>query len=313
MHRSPPHSPARRDSLRTFDVPTTPTSPVHLFVLGTGRCGTQTLARMLSRIEGCVVEHERNPPLLSEVTDRIRGAMTEDQMIALLRDTRSVERLGGTRVSGESNQRLSFIIPDLIRAFPDARMLWMIRDGRANVASVHHRRWYDPREATVREAHHAPSAANRISGVDVRDIAPDEWARMDAFERCCWYWSYTNREIERRLAEAGAPFVRISLEHLGERVDELLAFLGLPADTSTELRAWNAARHGPPLSPLDWSAAQREVFERRCGALMDRFYPGWRDDGWNDAPRPGAFTRRARYAVRSLFTEWRIRAKKLHG
>lgn len=295
-------------------MPDRPGQPVHLFVLGTGRCGTKTLATMLSRIPGCRVEHERPPPLLGEVTALIRGSMTDDDMVALLRDTRSPDAIGGDRVSGESNQRLSFIVPTLARAFPGARLLWIVRDGRENVASVHHRRWYDPREPELRQAHHAESAANRILGPDVGDIERARWDAMSGFERCCWYWSYTNRAIEQATSGLTLPTLCVRLEDLSARLDELLAFLGLPGDTQTELRAWNAARHGLPLPTRHWSDAQRKAFETICGPVMDRHYPGWRADGWDRAPSVIAWAHRCVYAVKQRWTVHRIhRADRARG
>lgn len=281
--------------------------PTHVFVLGTGRCGTKTLARMLTQIEGCRVDHERPPPLLSEVTDFVRERTTENQLIEVLHGTRSTDAIGGARVSGESNQRLSFILPTLHKAFPNARYLWMVRDGRDNVASIHHRRWYDPNEARVREPYHRPSAENRIAGPDMHDMTPDEWARLDAFGRCCWYWAYTNREIARQTASLALPVLRVRLEDLGDRVEDLLTFLALPADTPTDLRTWNAARHGSPLPPPAWSPAERRSFETICGATMDEIYPAWRDRDWEPAPRLSRWRTRAVYAARRKHTEIRIR------
>lgn len=286
-----------------------PTQAVHLFVLGTGRCGTETASAVLSALPGCRIIHEHAPPLLSEVSDFFRGRMTPSELARILRTTRSPEALGGERLAGESNQRLSFILPQLAPLFPRARYLWMIRDGRSNVASVYHRRWYDPREIRVREPQHAPSALSRITADMVGEMTQSEWQSLDGFARCCWYWSFTNREIQRRTAELRLNTLKIRLEDLGDRTAELLDFLGLSGEPTPPVKRANAAVHGRPLPPEYWPDAWRASFERLCGGVMDDHYPGWRGSGWG-RKSGGRFLVHSQYLFGRGWTALRVRAAK---
>jgi hypothetical protein len=287
----------------------TQAQPVHLFVLGTGRCGTETASAVLSGLPGCKIIHEHAPPLLSEVSDFLKGRMPEAELGRILRTTRSPEALGGERLAGESNQRLSFILPQLAPLFPQARYLWMIRDGRSNVASVFHRRWYDPREIRVREPQHAPSALSRITADMVGEMTSAEWSALDGFARCCWYWSFTNREIQRRTAERGLNTLKVRLEDLDDRTGELLDFVGLGDQPVPPVKRANAAVHGRPLSPEHWPSAWKSSFERLCGSVMDEHYPGWRERAWDGSASSHGLTRTMYLAGRG-WTAWRIRAAK---
>jgi hypothetical protein len=144
-----------------------------VFVVGTGRSGTRTLAALLSSASGCRVVHEQDPPLLAEVCDHLAGRLSRRQMTDVLRRTRSVETIGGERLSGEANQRLSFVLPALAEAFPTARLVWLIRDGRTTVASMHHRKWYHPRETVERPGAVRSWAIHRLRGDEVGDLSGD--------------------------------------------------------------------------------------------------------------------------------------------
>jgi hypothetical protein len=249
-----------------------------VFVVGTGRSGTATLAAMLSTPPGCRVAHEHEPRLLAEVSDFLAGRLSHAQMVELLRRTRGPAAIGGTRLSGEANQRLSFILPALAEAFPAARLLWVLRDGRATVASMHHRKWYHPREASERPPAVAGFATHRVQGDEVGDVSPAAWRRLDAFGRCCWYWAYTNRLIEREAARLGLPLLRLRLEDIDDHLDELAAFLDLGGALPRQAPRSNEATGGRPLSWRAWSPRQRATFAILAGAEMDRHYPGWRTD-----------------------------------
>ena len=125
-------------------------APVQLFVVGTGRSGTRTIADLLDSFPGCTVEHERKPVLLTEVNEYLGRKRPRADMVALLKETRSTEAIGGERLSGEANQRLSFVLGPLAEAFPASRVIWLIRDGRPAVASMVHRGAFHPREHELR-------------------------------------------------------------------------------------------------------------------------------------------------------------------
>lgn len=274
-----------------------------VFVVGTGRSGTATLAALLDGVPGCRVAHESSPLLLDEVTAFLRGTLAHRDLVDLLRRTRQPDVIGGTTLSGEANQRLSFVLPALTEAFPGARIVWLIRDGRAAVASMHHRLWYHPREATLRPPAVRPWAENRISADQVDDLPREAWARLDRFARCCWYWSYTNRLIERVRSQLAVPVMSLRLEDLAGSVPALWSFLGLSVRPPERLPHANPASGGSPLDWRLWSRRQRRVFEQLCGPTMDRHYPGWRaGTSLSPGDEVRAFFVREAHALRTLVT-----------
>ena len=264
----------------------------YIFVIGTGRSGTRTCATYLSSIPGCVVRHEMRPRLLGEVTARFDGTLTSDTLVTLLRETRGPIPDGGERLSGESNQRLAYLLPELDAAFPDAHLLWVVRDGRDAVASMVHRHWYEPDEIDRRAPDLGPWIEHRIRGDRVGDLSADQWASMTSFERCCWYWAATNQRIERDLLALGRRADRIRLEDLSRDPKPTLAALDLPTADMPAVPRLNVSHvrtllaHRTPLPWTAWRPVHRAAFERWAGPTMDHLYPDWRAD-WEAADGRG--------------------------
>jgi hypothetical protein len=248
--------------------------PTHVFVVGTGRSGTTTLSDLLSSVPGCAVEHERTPKLLDEVKAFVEGSLSRDAMVDLLRRTRAPSV--GYNLSGESNTQLSFVLPLLAEAFPSARVIWLMRDGRDVVASMVARGIYHPRELEDRGGAKDWARA-RLQADRVGDLSSDAWERLDPFGRCCWLWSFTQRVIGRDLARLSLPRIRIRLEGLAASRSELAEFCGLPEGALHIVPHSNRSARTPRGSRA-WSGSELELFRQHCGPVMNEHYPGWEED-----------------------------------
>lgn len=284
------------------------TTPSYVFVLGTGRSGTTTFARDLSACDGCSIVHEADPPLLVEVTRRLSGSMTGSEMVDLLRKTRGGERLGQERVRGESNQRLSFILPEVTKAFPKAKYIWVIRDGRDVVASTLHRGWYGPLDAFRAKREPESWSAHRITAPLVGEADENVWAAWSPFRRTCWYWSYTNRTVAREIDRLGLACLAVTLREIDANWNEITNWIDVPNKSGQRRPPANEARPrrlrglARPQRWQEWSMRQRRVFTDVAGDVMDEHFAGWHcDECWTTPPtfRAGAnrWWRRVQEAV----------------
>ncbi len=139
------------------------TSPAMFFALSTGRSGTQTLAHVLTQSPGCLCLHEPHPQLVRESVLFREGRLSQADAIDLLRRTRP--HPAADRAYGESNNRLSLMVPALAAAFPEAKFIWLQRDARDVVASELQRGGYAPAvAAAVASLQVGPLAAPRRPG-----------------------------------------------------------------------------------------------------------------------------------------------------
>lgn len=245
------------------------------FVVSTGRSGTRTIARVLDQhpLCRCAHHHPAHRVLIRLGAEYCHGEIDADDLMFFLEGM--FPPRAGWPVVGESDQRFSYVIP-LLAALPGSpRFIWLIRDGRDVVASAHARGWYGdepPRRVWPRA---------RIQGDRSGDLPAEEWAAMPAFERCCWYWAFTNERIAADLAElSAARWTFVRLEDLasapGPPLTRIRHLLGLPW---WPLRIVHANKNpSAPRRHAEWTAEQHAAFERRCGAGMDRWYPDWRED-----------------------------------
>jgi hypothetical protein len=253
------------------------------------------MASLLASPPGCVCDHEREPKLLEELIAFLDGRLGRAELVAILRESRSPAAIGGERLSGEANQRLSFVLPALAEAFPSCKVVWLLRDGRDAVASMHHRDWYHEREAEVRSPVVRGWARTRLHADRVGDLSAKEWKALDAFGRCCWYWSYTSRVIAEATATLPLPVLSVRLEELEASRPELASLIGVADLAQASVPHSNAASSRRPPSWRLWSGRQREQFDRLCGPVMDLHYPGWR----SELDDEGRGARMAAFAARS--------------
>lgn len=267
------------------------------FVLSTGRAGSRTMASVLSQSPDCECLHEPEPRLIAE-TVRFRCGQ-----ISLERMTKLLAGRGATqipdRVYGEANNRLSLVVPALRAAYPEARFVWLVRDGRDFVASADQRGWYHPPEEGKQPNEWE---ATRLRGDLVGSVPAERWEAWSPFERICWSWTYVNRLIRDELDVSGAESFPLRLEELPAAVDDLADFLGI------ERAPWAIGRHNARADEAadpagrseranrvdsistwhSWDAERRARFEEHCGDLMDELYPGWRDEDGTWHPTPHA-------------------------
>ncbi len=264
------------------------------FIVGTGRNGSQTIAALLDQSPDLRCYHEPEPRMICESTAYAYGRIDAEHLRQLLRETRPA-RIEGQQY-GESNHKLSELIPLLHETFPTAKFIWLLRDGRAAVASMVARGWYRPwLGARFRFPGVRQWEVCRIRGDEVGAMSWWEWHSLSPFEKCCWYWAHRNQRIKALLNECGAQWLHVRLEDLDERMPELFTFLGVqpPADANLPRRNQRSSAFDYEIIPAaDWSPAQRSSFAYFCRDVMDAHYPGWRSDFAADTlARPGRIWR----------------------
>jgi hypothetical protein len=205
--------------------------------------------------------------------------------------------------------------------FPQARYVWLQRNGLDVVASAMQKQWYSGHSEThLRYADATPTQQAWIDGRLRADRLPPDhacalpaaaWEGLDRFAKCCWYWAAVNQIIESDLQALNLPTFALRLERVRSQLPELLAWLGvearLPEETAVPQR--NLARQ-VPYHWTRWTDAERAAFVRWCGPQMDRTYPGWRaaDGAWRgvdyETPprrrRAAMIANRLKYFLRNL-------------
>lgn len=183
-----------------------------VFVLSTGRGGTETLMALAGLSPTIEATHEPWPRLIKasfdaylEGGDLAARAHWRDLVLAARDDlVRGANRLG--KVYVETNNRLTYLAPVLATVFPASRFIHVYRDPFAFVRSAMRRGYYAGHNwdfARVRPRHDDPLASR--------------WETLPKLECCAWLWWRTNADIRNWMATL-PPSRRLSV-----RAEDLFA------------------------------------------------------------------------------------------
>lgn len=155
-------------------------SPV--FVLSTGRAGTQFITSLLAQSTLVKAHHEPAPTLNwynrvaweGEASKSYLQGAFEGARYELIRDAYILKKQ-----YIETNNRLTFLAPVIAQLYPNARFVHLVRKPEAFVKSGLQRGWYQ----------------NTNIHDEGRIVKKDGWEKMDEVQRIAWLWAETNRFI----------------------------------------------------------------------------------------------------------------------
>lgn len=215
-------------------------STVPVFILGSGRCGTLQMVKLLENIEGIQAHHEYlfEKILKSAVLYRM-GVVGDEEIKKLLMETYvPAVYYANTPIWLDSSNALPWIVKPLHELFPNARFIHLLRDGRKVVNSFYHKFTevvYDDQCVNI--------VKNWLDNPDVVLPPPpekkywrpfpvrgekyfEEFAHYSRFQRLCYYWQDCNMRIRDSLAIVpDAQKLSIHLEDLVSNSASLARFL----------------------------------------------------------------------------------------
>lgn len=248
------------------------------FIVGTGRCGTKTLARTLNEHPLCQCTHEKHKIFIKLATDYCHGLIEDWELIQHLKTMRQLfpNRIG-LSLYGLSDHKASYLIQQLSRINKKVKFIWLVRNGWDTVSSTRSRGWYQPDEIELVDKGFRLWRKYRLEGDLCGDMEPARWASLTPFEKSCWYWSYTNNTIlDATSLLPSHQSIMVRLEELDRKIPEILEFLDLP-NYPLSTKHSNKAKYKIK-KPQQWSTEEHEQFNKLCGKTMGLLYPDMRPD-----------------------------------
>lgn len=252
------------------------------FAIGTGRCGTKFLAKVVEREPAVASVHERSP--LIQTFHRYckwYGLPVDDE--GFLQATESSIRydLRNHHFSFESSAYLSLSIAELYQRF-GAKFVLLVRSPERVVNSYLHKGWWDApvvrKDADAALGYQDTEHFHHFLG----RIVPNgeefsRWQAMTRVGKLAWYWQTLNSLVLEQFRELPESHFRvIRLEDLDFHTYHNLAeFLGfktnLAASTFTDIcRSRPNAKSGKP-SVDDWTDEEINDYEAQVAPLAQRF------------------------------------------
>lgn len=253
-----------------------------VFVVSTGRSGSQMIARVLAEHPSVCSFHELQPHLnleayVKRTTSRHRKWI-ENRIIHKRSDVIKQVTSNGL-VYLESSFYHSLLIPELYKLY-NARFIHLYRDGRYFVRSAIAKGWYEKEPLKYRlktwiRRHFRIDTGHQM--VDNRLNPPSDLKTR--FEKLSWLWSELNKVILYNLSSISEDLVfSFPLENLNKKtVTDLLEFMGVPADPELIDKMMARADQKPNKSKkftspsvADWNDWEKKRFNEIAGDMMRR-------------------------------------------
>jgi sulfotransferase family protein len=187
-----------------------------VFVMGSPRSGTTFLGSSIGSLPG-FIDLGEVAALKASIPDlsRLRPDEAAPILRGLLDRTRRLGLVGSRRALEQTPEDV-FVGPALAAAFPEARFVHIIRDGRDVVSSLLERGWLSARRSGGDDAGQPYGPAPRFW---VEPARAEEFARASDARRAAWAWRrYVSaaRQLDERTLE-------IRYERMAQRPDEVAA------------------------------------------------------------------------------------------
>jgi hypothetical protein len=179
---------------------------VCLFVLSTGRVGTETVAALLGLTRNIIAYHEPRPLLYGlsklsyEYSDNADVSKVLQEAFFTARQELMKRSLDYGMGYVESSPQVTFLAPFIQEAVPNVRFIHLVRDPRDVIRSGMRRKWYEGHGADKTRITPRPDSS-----------AAREWGSYSAFKKNLWLWNETNSWIMN--FTSGVPAERILLLH----------------------------------------------------------------------------------------------------
>lgn len=240
-----------------------------IFVMGSGRSGTQLISDLLDSTGMAKVFHEPNFWEDVSTMDTLRKdaaiAVRYWQEFRILEVYRRWMEKPEAQIYGEVNGTIRYQAPAIKKIFPNSKMLLVVRDGRAVVRSVMGwPQFYGPKS----------KGAYALSPL-TDDPYLDEWPRMSRFEKICWSWNDTHEFLMRYIS----PIHWLQLERLTSDYDYFTEHFSRYINIEMPYDHWFArvskkSRNSTKVYGFpewkEWSGTQRKGFIRICGGTMSK-------------------------------------------
>lgn len=258
-----------------------------IFVVGCGRSGTQSLARMLSSLDDVTMHHEymihHVQPLGAKYHHGLVDRHQVQEVISQLHG--AALSFSSTAIWGDCSNKLAWFIDVLAEMFPAARFVHIVRDGRKVVSSLFHKlgdECLDDRSnaafrAWVAEPETAPMPPpeKKYWWPEAREGDPEkaEYPDFDHFERIAFHWAQINREINRQLAAVSPDrWLRLKLEDIVSDRKSLQALVRFVGAEAAETQYQLMAKPHNVIKPVNYRMTDQQMtsFWRLAGAEMER-------------------------------------------
>jgi len=232
------------------------------FCLSTGRCGTKTLAHLLSTATNARVYHHPRPYLVEETLAAYQGSIDQSQTFWRARGGAIHDAWKDGLVFGETDHNMTAFVEAIDEELKKGKYIVLVRNPWDFVRSGMRRQYYE---------NHPWDVGRLRPGEDHPDH--EAWGTMSSFEKVCWLWNETYRRIADVLEKLPPERFRIiQFEQLiseSQTTAEVFDFLGLDGFDEQKVNEilgekLNRQKQGDYEQPSQWNNDKHQTLWSMC-------------------------------------------------
>jgi hypothetical protein len=240
-----------------------------IFVLGTGRSGTNSIVNILNQNKEVIAYHEPCDEFIPTSANYEHNKIDFSYVEFILK-TVLFKLFDSKKINVVSDPKLGNLIPVLNKIFPEAKFIWLIREPKEFINSAYHRGWFANEEFDFEKETNAQEVYSskifsryRIDGSQLGIFSREEWFRMGSFNRNVWFWKYWNSKIEMNLTKLDrSRFLALGLNNLNSRLNVLSNFIGTESFHYQGI-VTNKAKYKKG-TVTNWSKEWEDSFNKYC-------------------------------------------------
>lgn len=197
-----------------------------IFVLGTGRSGSNSIANIINQNPSCKAFHEdiqqitRISTNLAYYPDKKNKLYNELNQIF---ETK-IWNANNNQILVHSDQRFWNLIPYFKNYFPNSKFINLRRDVYSCVKSMYSRGWYTNEEYPILTTH--DWSKYRLQANKLGVISNQTWEGFNSIMKCTWYWWFINDSITKELNKIDSKdILHIELDELNKNLNQLSKFI----------------------------------------------------------------------------------------
>lgn len=265
-----PSKHARGAAVRPLDAP--------IFILGSPRSGTTYLGSLLAALPSSSYFYE--PPIFKYRSRHIYQGSVPQWRVRLIYEFGLRLLLLAAPGSGprivEKNPNHTWVAEQIAAAFPKAKFVMIVRDGRDVAASLAEKPWHRRDQGGQNRREPGGYMTGTAPHFYIETDRHDEYTGTSDVHRCAWIWRrHTEELIRLRSALPVGTWHELRYEDLvvtpQETIGELLSFLG-EASAEATAAATSAAGAGHAKSVGRWrdsfDAGEVAEVQAECGETL---------------------------------------------
>ena len=260
-----------------------------VFILGSGRCGTKALVKMLAGTPDLEAHHEYvRYYYQKEAVLYFEGMISyEDMCVRLASIYDGATYYSEAKTFLDSSHKLVWCADVLQKTYPKAKYVHLIRDGRKVASSFYNKLNIHQDKATKEFREYKASKKWETYNLPMPPPSEKYWWPTTEYntrwERICWYWATMNDIIERFVVKSDSESIQIRLEDLTTNINELKRFLDF-VEVPFRASYWDALQRPDHVYvPINYSLSswQRDKFNEIATSTMERLGYNINEDEYN--------------------------------